>query len=224
VSTDPAFVRAQISAAEKRAGQRQVRLLIFALIGLGVIAAFAVAGFFLAYSQARKNTGLAKEVISQSAQIKTLAEDQAKSSETGRNILKQIQDFTDPNSAAVKEQQAKIARYLALLDEAQRLGRADQLKKIAQMFEQCRSLPCDPSIVNRILAQPVPVPTFGATTPAPAPTPVAAKPSSTSDASVGTAAAPKPCPGPVVIQATPLLLPLLPPANVNVCIPASPTP
>src|SRR5258707_5642030 len=74
VSTDPAAVRAQINQAEKRAGQRQVRLLIVALIGLGVIAAFAVAGFFLAYSQARKNADLTHQVIAQNAQIKSLTE------------------------------------------------------------------------------------------------------------------------------------------------------
>lgn len=217
MSTDPAFVRAQIGEAEKRAGQRQVRLLIVALVGLAVIAGFAVAGFFLSYSQAKKNAGLTKEVIRQGQDIKKLAEDQATNSQTGRDILKRLSDAT--SSSATQTVQA-----LQQLDDAQRVGRADQLKKIAQMFEQCRTLPCDPVVVNRILAQPVPVPTFGAgPAPAPAPSPAAARPASTAGASVGksssAAAVPKPCPGPVVIQATPLVLPLLPPTQVQVCIP-----
>lgn len=215
MSTDPAFVRAQIGEAEKRAGQRQVRLLIVALVGLAVIAGFAVAGFFLSYSQAKKNAGLTKEVIRQGQDIKKLAEDQATNSQTGRDILKRLSDAT--SSSATQTVQA-----LQQLDDAQRVGRADQLKKIAQMFEQCTRLPCDPAVVNRILAQPVPVPTFGAA-PAPAPSPATARPASTAGASVGksssTAAAPKPCLGPVVIQATPLVLPLLPPTQVQVCIP-----
>jgi hypothetical protein len=154
---------------------------------------------------------------------------QARTARTGRGVLtkvlslsEQIAAFSDPNSQAAKDQQAKTAQALQLFDTAQRLGRADQLRKIAQMFEQCRSLPCDPAVVNRILAQPVPVPTFGAA-PAPAPSPAAAKPASTAGASVGrsvsAATVPKPCPGPVAIQATPLVLPLLPPAQVQVCIP-----
>lgn len=220
MSADPSFVRAQIGEAEKRAGQRQVRLLIVALIGLAVIAGFAVAGFFLAYSQAKKNAGLTERVINQGRDIKRLAEDQATNSQTGRDILKRLSDAT--SSSATQTVQA-----LQQLDNAQRQGRADQLKKIAQMFEQCRSLPCDPAVVNRILAQPVPIPTFGAA-PAPATSPAVAKPASTVGASVGmssmSAAVPKSCPGPVAIQATPLVLPLLPPADVNVCVPAPPKP
>lgn len=215
MSTDPTTFRAQITAAEKRAGRRQVRILIVALIGGFILAAFSVAGFFLAYSQARKNANLTQEVIGQSAQIKKLAEDQATNSQTGRDILKRLSDAT--SSSATQTVQA-----LQQLDDAQRVGRADQLKKVAQLFQQCTRLPCDPAVVNRILAQPVPVPTFGAA-PAPAPSPAVARPASTAGASVGksssAASAPKPCPGPVVIQATPLVLPLLPPTQVQVCIP-----
>lgn len=110
--------------------------------------------------------------------IVVLGQKQVESSKTGRGILlqvaalaDQIKSFTDPNSQSSKDQQAKVASYLAALDEASREGRADQLKKIAQMFMQCTRLPCDPSIVNRILAQPVPVPTFGPTRPAATPAP-----------------------------------------------------
>lgn len=117
--------------------------------------------------------------------IVALQRAQTESSKTEKGILTQVQhlveqgnSFTDPNSPISKEQQKKTAGYLAQLDEAQRQGRADQLAKIAQMFEECRSLPCAMSTITRILAQPVPVPTFAGmaavtpTPPAPVPTPL----------------------------------------------------
>lgn len=218
----PDEVRAALTSAEARATddvlalRRQYRmwilvgagLYVFTLIGLGVALGF---------------------LYVQGGHIAELQKTQADNSANGRTLLgkvltlsEQIAAFSDPNSQAAKDQRAKTAEALQLLDDAQRQGRADQLKKIAQLFQQCTRLPCDPAIVNRILAQPVPVPTFGAA-PAPAPSPAGAKPASTAGASVGksssAAAAPKPCPGPVVIQATPLVLPLLPPTQVQVCIP-----
>lgn len=214
----PDEVRAALAGAEARATNEVLGLkrksrkwilvavgaYVFTLVGLGVALGF---------------------LYKQSGQIVDLQSKQADSSKTGRGILlqvaglaDQIKSFTDPNSQSSKEQQAKVASYLAALDEASRAGRADQLKKIAQMFEQCRSLPCDPGVINRILAQPVPVPTFGG---APPPAPSPAKPASTSGASVSAATAPKPCPGPVAIQATPLVLPLLPPTTVQVCVPVA---
>lgn len=225
MSTDPSAERVRlVTEAEKRAGARQVRLLIVALVGLVVIAAFAVAGFFLAYSQAKKNAGLTREVIGQSTQIKslteqltTLATDQAKNSQTGRDTLKKIADlttliasFTDPNSQATKDRAAQTAAALKSLLAGQQIQNADLLRKLGEMAV---ALGAPPDVVKRILAEPAPPIVIPSTAPA--------KPSSTAGASVGTAAtAPKPCTGPVAIQATPLALPLLPPATVNVCIPA----
>lgn len=218
----PDEVRAVLASAQNHATdevltlKRKQRRWILVGAGAYVITLVGLAvALFLLYQQGGK--------------IVALQNAQADSAKTGRGILTnlagiadQIKSQTDPNSQASKDQQTKVAEILGQLDEAQRAGRADQLKKIAQMFEQCRSLPCDPAVVNRILAQPVPVPTFGAgPTPAPAP----AKPASTAGASVGksssAAAVPKPCPGPVAIQATPLTLPLLPPTQVQVCIPVA---
>lgn len=153
--------------------------------------------------------------------VVALQQAQAESSKNGRALLKQvvdltkqvrsqndtIQSFTDPNSQTSKDQQARIANILAELDAAQRAGRADQLKKIAQMFEQCRSLPCDPGIVNRILAQPVPVPTFAgmvAVAPAPVPTPA---PSSTPTATHPATASPTPSRSPFLQVQCPVICP-----------------
>jgi hypothetical protein len=183
VSTDPAFVRAQINEAEKRAGARQVRLLIVALIGLGVIAAFAVAGFFLSYSQARKNGDLTKRVIAQGMQIKKLgdklielAQAQAESSANGRTLLVQQAALTaviadQTSSTTTARQQAQVAGYLQSLVNAQKTLNADQLRKLGQLAV---ALGAPPAAVNEILAEPVPVITFGpppAASPAPLSTP-----------------------------------------------------
>lgn len=127
---------------------------IVTLVGLGVSLAFI-------YGQSQRIVSLQQRIVS-------LQQAQTESSKNGRTLLQQVAnltqrivDYSDPNSKIGQEQRAQTAQVLAQLDAAQRAGRADQLKKIAQMFEQCRSLPCDPAIVNRILAQPVPVPTFG---------------------------------------------------------------
>lgn len=224
----PDEVRAALAGAEARATgavlgiKRRSRKWVLVVAGAYVVTLVGLAVLGALLYQATR-------------QIVALQKAQAASSANGRTLLakvltlsEQIAAFSDPNSQAAKEQQAKIAQALQLFDEAQRLGRADQLKKIAQMFEQCTRLPCDPAVVNRILAQPVPVPTFGGASAPPASSAAPAKPASTAGASVGksssAAAVPKPCPGPVVIQATPLTLPLLPPADVNVCIPAPPNP
>jgi hypothetical protein len=189
VSTDPAFVRAQINEAEKRAGRRQVRLLIVALIGLGVIAAFAVAGFFLSYSQARKNGDLTKRVIAQGVQIKKLgdklielAQAQAESSANGRTLLVQQAALTaviadQTSSATTARQQAQVAGYLQSLVNAQKTLNADQLRKLGQLAV---ALGAPAAAVNTILAEPVPVITFGpappVTNPASSSPPVAPTP------------------------------------------------
>lgn len=230
MSSDPGAERARlINAAEKRAGQRQVRLLIVALFGLAVIAAFAVAGFFLAYSQARKNAGLTERVIAQGVQIKALTEQltslataQADNSAQGRATLKQIADlaaliasFTDPNSQASRNRAAQTAAALRSLLAGQQIQNADLLRKLGEMAVALAPLDRTAEVratVAKILAEPAP--------PIVIPSAVPAKPASTSGASVGAATAPKSCPGPIAIQATPLTLPLLPPATVQVCVPA----
>lgn len=158
--------------------------------------------------------------------VVALQQAQAESSKNGRALLKQVVDltkqvrsqndtiksFTDPNSQASKDQQTKTANILAELDAAQRAGRADQLMKVAQMLEQCPSLPCSPAIINRILAQPVPVPTFAgmaAVTPAPVsvPTPI---PSSTPTATHAATPRPTPSRSPFLQVQCPVICPQSP--------------
>jgi hypothetical protein len=199
VSTDPAFVRSQINQAEKRAGQRQVRLLIVALFGLAVIAAFAVAGFFLASAQARKNAGLTHQVIGQNAQIKSLteqlahlAEVQTASSTQGRALVQKVVDltsliagFTDPNSQAAAARAAQAASAIKSVLAGQQIQNADLARKLGEIAVALA--PPDRmaevrAAVAKILAEPAPpivIPSSapsrsGGVTSVPAPTPTPA--------------------------------------------------
>ena len=212
MSTDPAAERARlINAAEKRAGQRQVRLLIVALFGLAVIAAFAVAGFFLAYSQAKKNAGLTHQVIAQNAQIKSLTEQlaglakaQADNSAQGRALIQKvvvltalIVGFTDPNSAAARVRNATAVNAIKSVLAGQQIQNADLLRKLGEIAVVLAP-PGDEARVRaavaKILAEPAP------------PIVVSPAPAKASGASV----APSPdCQG---IQVAPLNI-------VKVCIP-----
>lgn len=207
----PSEVRAALTNAQERATdevltlKRQYRrwflvaagAYVITLVGLGVALGF---------------------LYRQSGHIAELQKTQADNSANGRTLLQkvlsiseQIAAFSDPNSQAAKDQREKTAQALQQFDEAQRLGRADQLKKIAQMFEQCSRLPCDPAVVNRILAQPVPVPKFG-TTSASAPATTmrsAGNPPASSAIPLVPLPSPTICPG---IQVAPLNL-------ARVCIP-----
>lgn len=102
--------------------------------------------------------------------IQTLQQTQADNSATGRAILLQVAALgtviaaqTSPTATA--QQQAMVAGYLKSLTDAQKTLNADQLRKLGQL---AIALGAPPAAVNRILAQPVPVITFG---PAPTPTP-----------------------------------------------------
>lgn len=122
-------------------------------------------------------------IDAQSKTIVSLQQAQLESAKTGRatqlqvaGLISQIASFTDPNSPITKAQQAKVASYLSSLAAAVQQSNDDQTRKIAQMFEACRSLPCATSAIDRILAEPVPVPTFAgaAVTPTPARAPAPA--------------------------------------------------
>lgn len=173
MSTDPEFVRTQINQAEKRAGQRQVRLLIVALFGLAVIAAFAVAGFFLAFGQAKKNAGLTKQVIRQSDQLQSqagalvkLQEAQAANSAQGRALIQKVVDltslilgFTDPNSAAARVRNATAVNAIKSVLAGQQIQNADQLRKLGEIAVVLAP-PGDEARVRaavaKILAEPAP--------------------------------------------------------------------
>lgn len=173
----------------------------------------AVSGMFLLLAVVMF---LLLRVSALSGQIVSLQRTQAENSANGRTLLakvlslsEQIAAFSDPNSQAAKDQREKTAQALQQFDQAQRLGRADQLKKIAQMFTQCSRLPCDPAVVNRILAQPVPVPTFGAIGPTPS-TPMRSVGASPPPAArLSPSPSPTSCPG---LQVAPLNI-------VKICVP-----
>lgn len=119
-------------------------------------------------------------VVYQQTTIVGLQKSQAESSKNGRatltqiaEIAAQIKSFTDPNSAITRQQKAQTAGYLTSLAAANQASINDQTRKIGEMFTACRTLPCAATTIERILAEPVPVPTFAgaAVTPAPAAAP-----------------------------------------------------
>lgn len=127
---------------------------------LGVFLLLAVVVYAVLRINAQQKT-----LTDQGKTIVALQQAQADSSKTGRGILNQVASIgqviaeqTSPTATAT--QGAKIAGYLGSLAAANQAALNDQTAKIAQMFEQCRALPCATSTISRILAQPVPVPTF----------------------------------------------------------------
>jgi hypothetical protein len=120
----------------------------------------------------------------------------ADNSQTGREILKAIEQQTSPTATA--HQQAVVAGYLASLTDAQKTLNADLLRKVGELA-QC--VPCSPAAVNRILNEPVPVITFGPAPPRPSSTPPAATPRGT--------ATPSPSPSHTLAPAVQIQCPII---------------
>lgn len=153
-------------------------------------------------------------INAQQKTIVALQQTQAESSKTGQGILKQvaaigqvIAEQTSPTATAT--QGAKIAGYLSSLAMANQAALNDQTAKIAQMFEQCHSLPCATATVSRILAEPVPVPTFAgmAVTLAPIRTPAGAAPNLPTARPAGTPPTPAPTLTPFLQVQCPIICP-----------------
>jgi hypothetical protein len=174
VATSPEQFRAELAQAEERAARKRLRsksilYFLYALLAAGVI--------FVGYTltdQSNQIKVLVQKVkdkndaiVAQGLRIEQLQKDQAEAQATGRTTQLQVQklveqglSFTSPTSTVTMEQQAKIAGYLASLAAANQAGINDQTRRIGEMLTQCRSLPCSPTIVSRIIGEPVPVPTF----------------------------------------------------------------
>jgi hypothetical protein len=122
-------------------------------------------------------------------QIKALQQQQQESQKTGRATQLQVAGIVQQGATllalvvaqtgptATARQQAAVAGYLASLTDAQKTLNADLLRKIGELA-QC--VPCSPEQVSRVLAEPVPVITFGR--PAPVPTPSSSPPPTRSGA------------------------------------------
>jgi hypothetical protein len=138
--------------------------------------------------------------------IQTLQQTQADNSANGRAILLQqaaltkiIADQTSPTATA--QQQAQVAGYLKSLTDAQKTLNADQLRKLGEL---AIVLGAPPGAVNRILAEPVPVITFGPPMPAPAANPV---PSNTPTPTRSVTVSPSPSRSPFLQVQCPIICP-----------------
>jgi hypothetical protein len=156
----------------------------FSRLTVGLIVALATSlllNMFGAYYFVRAFNRL-DTAAATAGKIQTVQQQQIESSATGRAILLQVAALgtivaaqTSPTATA--QQQAMVAGYLTTLTDAQKTLNADLLRKMGQLA-QC--VPCSPTQVNRILAQPVPVITFGPTSvPSPAPSSSPPRPSVT---------------------------------------------
>jgi hypothetical protein len=104
------------------------------------------------------------------SKIQAVQQAQAESSANGRAILLQQAALTkiiaaQTSPTATAQQQAQVAGYLKSLTDAQKTLNADQLRKLGEL---AIVLGAPAAAVNRILAESVPVITFG---PAPASAP-----------------------------------------------------
>lgn len=132
--------------------------------------------------------------------IVALAQAQSENSKNGRAIVRQVQeqtqtikDQTDPNSQVSKDRATALNGILSQLFSSFIVGQNDGLRRVGEMLEQCRALPCSPTIINRILAEPVPMVTFTAGTPMTATTPrPPASPASVPRATIPASSTPAP--------------------------------
>jgi hypothetical protein len=143
-------------------------------------------------------------------QIKTLQRAQVESSATGRAtqlqvaaLVELIANQTGPTATA--RQQAAVAGYLASLTDAQKILNADQLRKLGQLAE---ALGAPPSMVNRILNEPVPVITFGPSS-SPAPSTTGGAAPASPPQTVRPAPSPTPTPSPTLTPAIQIQCPII---------------
>lgn len=196
-------IRAQIARLAHNIGP--VGVTIF-FVTLGIVVYVSLQGQKQAVTNGKigeQVLQLTKSVVGLQGQIVTATN----ISQIGTNRLL---DCTTPEGKCSQEQKRQTAAAIDSINQANILGRADLLKKVGEMFKSCPNLPCAVETINRILAEPVPVPVPFTGQPA--------RPASgrTSGPATKTATTmPSPTPGPIVcpgIQVAPLNL-------ARVCIP-----
>ena len=190
----------------------QIRRLGHLIGPLGVALFFALLGVIIAYvvTNNAKSKAIQANTATLAAQGRTLAaqtqailalqQTQADNSATGRVILRQLLDYSDPNSPTSRAQGAKAAALLTQLDAANAARFADTLRKLGELAV---TLGVPPATVNRILSQPAPMPTFsgtGAVSAGPAPS-AQARPGASNIPPPAAAPASRSCPSPILHMA-----------------------
>lgn len=208
----PDAVKAEIAAAEKRATDKAGQLAadLFAerrkrrkwtlggVFVLLVLSASLVVALVLLFQQGHK---IAK-VVSTVADVQV---GQVSATATGLVIRTQQSAILEQIQGATARGATATVLALMQLDAAHRAEIADLGKKVGDLFRSCPTLPCAASIVNRILAVPIPVPTFTGMA-ATSPTPGA---SSTPSSSPTVRASPMAIPSPTLTPALQLQCPVI---------------
>jgi hypothetical protein len=147
-----------IAEAEQRTVARQVhqmRLLILALVALTFIAGFSAAGFFIAYSQARRNGKTAETVLTLTEKVASLQDDVVTQTTIAKIVSNRILDCTTPEGKCLHDLQVQSGGAINAINQANAAGRQDLLRKLGQL---AHALGAPQSVVDRVLAEPVPTP------------------------------------------------------------------
>lgn len=156
MSLDP---RAAIAEAEKRAFQRQthqMRVLVIALIALTFVAGFSAAGFFVSYSQARRNGAIAERVLRLTESVASLQTQIVTTTSIAQIGTNRILDCTTPEGRCLHDLQSQSGGFLTSLNQTAAQGRQDLLRKLGELF---RALGVPQVVVDRVLSEPAPVST-----------------------------------------------------------------
>jgi hypothetical protein len=158
MSLNPEQARIAIAEAERRTNQRQVRqmrLLILALIALTFIAGFSAAGFFIAYSQARRNGKTADRVLALTQKVASLQDQVVTETAIAQIVSNRILDCTTPDGKCAHDVQVQTGAAINAINQANALGRQDLLRKLGQL---AHALGAPQSVVDQVLNEPVPTP------------------------------------------------------------------
>lgn len=154
MSFDPEHARLAISEAEARTSARQVRqmrLLIFALISLTILAGFSGAGFYVTYQQSRRNGEISQRVLTLTQNVSNVQSELVTTTAIAQIGTNLILDCTTPEGKCAQQGQTQTKVAIAALNQANAAGRQDVLKKVGEM---ARALGVPQSTIDRILNEP----------------------------------------------------------------------
>lgn len=156
--TSPEDARLAIAEAEQRTIERQVhqmRLLILALIALTLIAGFSAAGFFIAYSQARRNGKTSDRVLALTQKVANLQDEVVTQTAIAQIGTNRILDCTTPEGKCLHDLQSQSGGAIDALNQAASQGRQDLLRRLGELFQ---ALGVPQPTVARVLNEKEPTP------------------------------------------------------------------
>lgn len=154
MSLDPEHARIEIAQAEARTNARQVRqmrLLIFALIALTFLAAFAGAGFYITYQQSKRNSEISQRVLTLTQSVANVESELVTTTAIAQIGTNLILDCTTPEGKCAQQGKAQTAAAITALNQANEAGREKVLKKVGEFV---KALGVPQPTIDRILSEP----------------------------------------------------------------------